>query len=480
MNAVIGRKEEKKLLLDALESSEPELIAVYGRRRVGKTFLVRQVFEKQLLFEFSGTSDGNMNDHLQHFTSALQLAMQSPAPLAKPANWSEVLQILVSFVEAQPKKKKTVLFFDEFPWICTQKSGFLSAFEYFWNSWASKQGHIKVVICGSAAAWMIQHIINNKGGLHNRITRRLRLMPFTLHQTELYLRSRNLRFDRFQLLQLYMVMGGIPKYLKEIGKAESAAQVIDRVCFSKDGFLRDEFNQLFKSLFGDDSRHLAVIKSLAAAGSGLTRNEMVHKTKLSSGGTTTEIMDELHQSRFITQWHPYSHLNRDSIYKLSDEYSYFYLKFIAGNRATSPGSWNRLSENPSWKSWSGIAFERICLKRIEQLNRVLNINGYDEISAWRYHPEGATGTQIDLVIDRKDFVINLCEMKYSAKLFTIDKSYAANLQNKINVFRDQTDTKKQLHLVLVASFGVVRNEYERKLVEKSITMDVLFESNNGK
>ena len=476
MNSVIGRKEEKKILLEALQSSEPELIAIYGRRRVGKTFLVRKVFEKQLLFEFSGTSEGKMNDQLQHFTAALQSAMQSPAPLAKPSNWSEALQILISFLEVRSKRKKTVIFFDEFPWICTQKSGFLSAFEHFWNNWASKHAHIKVVICGSAAAWMIQHIINNKGGLHNRITRKLRLMPFSLHETELYLQSRNLQFDRFQLLQLYMVMGGIPQYLKEIGKAESAAQVIDRVCFSKDGFLRDEFNQLFKSLFGDDSRHLAVIKVLAAAGNGLTRNDIVQKSKLSSGGTTTEILDELNQSGFITQWYPYSHYNRDSIYKLSDEYSYFYLKFIAGNRSVSRGSWQRLSESPSWKSWSGIAFERICLKHIEQLNRELKIDGYNEISAWRYHPAAGTGTQIDLVIDRKDFVINLCEMKYSAKVFTIDKSYAANLQNKINIFRDQTGTKKQLHLVLVTSFGVARNEYERKLVEKSITMDVLFES----
>jgi hypothetical protein len=417
-----------------------------------------------------------MEDQLERFTLGLQKAMNSPAPLAIPANWSQALSLLMNYADTQPRDKRLVIFFDEFPWICTQKSGFLSAFEFFWNSWASRHGHVKVMICGSAAAWMIQHVVNNKGGLHNRITRRIRLLPFTLNETEAYLKEKNLRFDRFQLLQLYMVMGGIPHYLKEIRKAESAAQAIDRICFSKDGLLKDEFSNLFQSLFGDDSRHMAVIKTLAASGGGLTRKEITGKIGLSSGGTITGILDELSQSGFITLWHSYNRITKDGIYKLSDEYSYFYLKFIAGNRLIGKGSWKRFSESTSWKSWSGIAFERICLKHIEQLNNELRIDGYNEVSAWRYHPEKGTGAQIDLVIDRKDFVINLCEMKFSEKAFIIDKAYAANLRNKIIIFKEQTATKKQLHLILVTSFGVTSNEYSKELVEKSITMDALFES----
>ncbi|HMH21180.1 MAG TPA: ATP-binding protein [Puia sp.] len=475
MEAVIGRKEEKQILLEAVHSGHPELVAVYGRRRVGKTYLIRQTCANWLFFEFSGVSSGTKDEQLLHFTIGLQQAMKSTLPLAVPASWSQALGLLTSYADAQPKGKKLVIFFDEFPWICTQKSGFLSAFEFFWNGWASKHGHIKVIICGSAAAWMIQHVVNNKGGLHNRITRRIRLLPFNLHETEAYLQQKTLRFDRFQLLQLYMVMGGIPHYLKEIRKAESAAQAIDRICFSKDGLLKDEFNNLFQSLFGDDSRHMAVIKILSANGIGLTRKEIMKKTGLSSGGTITELLDELSQSGFITQWHPYNRVTKESIYKLSDEYSYFYLKFIAGNRWQGKGSWKKFSESPSWRSWSGVAFERACLKHIEQLSKELRIDGYNEVSAWRYHPPKGTGTQIDLVIDRKDFVINLCEMKFSEKLFLIDKAYAANLRNKQLVFKEQTATKKQLHLILVTSFGLTPNEYAKELVEKSILMDALFE-----
>lgn len=475
METVIGRKEERQIIQGAIQSNDPELLAVYGRRRVGKTYLIRQVCAKWLFFEFSGASNGTMEEQLERFTLGLQKTMQSPIPLAIPANWSKALGLLMNYADTQPKGKKLVIFFDEFPWICTQKSGFLSAFEFFWNSWASRHGHIKVIICGSAAAWMIQHIVNNKGGLHNRITRRIRLLPFTLHETEAYLVQRNLRFDRFQLLQLYMVMGGIPHYLKEIRKAESAAQAIDRICFSKDGLLKDEFDNLFQSLFSDNSRHMAVIKTLTKSGGGLTRKEIMQKTGLSSGGTITEILDELSQSGFITLWHPYERIIKESIYKLSDEYSYFYLKFIAGNRWQGKGSWKRFSEGPSWKSWSGVAFERVCLKHIEQLNKELRIDGYNEVSAWRYHPAKGKGAQIDLVIDRKDFVISLCEMKFSEKVFTIDKAYAINLRNKLEVFKEQTLTKKQLHLILVTSFGVTRNEYERELVERSILMDALFE-----
>jgi hypothetical protein len=475
MEPVIGRKEEKKILLESLHSGEPELVAIYGRRRVGKTYLIRQVYKKSLFFEFSGTSEGTMEAQLQSFTIGLQNAMKSPIPLAIPSNWLQAMGLLIGFTERQSKSKKLVIFFDEFPWICTPKSGFLSAFEYFWNSWASRYGHIKVVICGSAAAWMIQHILNNKGGLHNRITRRIRLMPFSLYESEAYIKQKNLNLNRFQLLQIHMVMGGIPHYLKEIRKAESVPQAIDRICFSKDGLLQDEFGNLFKSLFGDDSRHMAVIRALAASGTGLTRNEMAMKTNLSSGGTITNILDELVQSGFISLWQPYNHKIKESIYKLSDEYSYFYLKFIDGSRSNGKGTWRRLSESQSWKSWSGFAFERACLKHIEQLTKELEIDGYNEVSAWRYHPKLGRGVQIDLLIDRKDFVINICEMKFSEKIFTIDKDYAANLRNKLSLFLKQTAIQKKIHLVLVTSFGLKSNAYEKELVEKSITMDALFQ-----
>ena len=242
---VIGRTEEKKLLLDIVNSTDPELVAMYGRRRVGKTFLIRNFLEKQLIFEFSGIHNASLNQQLENFTLAMTKATGSKMPLAKPKNWQQAFKLLTEYITPLINKQKRVVFFDEFPWICSPKSGFMQAFEHFWNTWASKQKNLAVIICGSAAAWMINNIINNKGGLHNRVTKRIRLLPFDLHETEMFLKDRKINLDRYQILQLYMAMGGIPHYLKEIKKGESAIQSIDNICFSKNGLLNEEFKNLY-------------------------------------------------------------------------------------------------------------------------------------------------------------------------------------------------------------------------------------------
>ena len=273
-----------------------------------------------------------------------------------------------------------------------------------------------------------------------------------------------------------MVMGGIPHYLKEIRKGESSAQAIDRLCFGKDGLLQNEFKNLYHSLFDDATRHLAVIKALAKNNSGLTRNEIINAAEVSSGGRITELLDELLESGFITTWLPYDKKSKEAIYKLADEYSHFYIRFVEHSRSRGNGTWLKFSNGQSWKSWSGVAFERVCLKHIAQLKKVLGISVvYTEESAWRYVPKSGTGAQIDLLIDRRDFVIHICEMKYSESLFAIDKKYAGELENKMDIFRRHTKTKKSLFITMVTTFGIKNNEYASRLVQNSITMDALFE-----
>jgi uncharacterized protein len=297
-----------------------------------------------------------------------------------------------------------------------------------------------------------------------------------LQETEAYLKEQNVKLDRYQILQLYMIMGGIPHYLKEIRKGESSAQAIDRLCFGKDGLLQNEFKNLYHSLFDDATRHLAVIKALAKNNSGLTRNEIINAAEVSSGGRITELLDELIESGFIIAWLPYNKKSKEAIYKLADEYSHFYIRFIEHGRSQGSGTWLKFSNGQSWKSWSGVAFERVCLKHIPQLKKALGILVvYTEESAWRYIPKNGRGAQIDLLIDRRDFVIHICEMKYSGSIFTIDKRYAGDLENKMDVFRQQTKTKKSLFITMVTTFGVKSNEYSSRLVQNSITMDTLFE-----
>lgn len=477
MEKLVGRIQEKKILENALTSAGAELVAVYGRRRIGKTFLIRSVYEKYLRFEFTGVHNAAMQEQLEGFSLALKKAIESPVDIAVPKSWAAAFHLLENFLSPVIAKQKAVLFFDEFPWLHTQKSNFLRAFEHFWNSWASKYANLTVVICGSAASWMLRNIVNNKGGLHNRVSIRIRLLPFTLGETAAYLKSRSANIDQYQILQLYMVMGGVPQYLKTIKPGESVLQVTDRECFTKDGTLKEEFKILYESLFDNAARHTAIIRLLSGKSKGMTRNELINNSALSSGGTTSKVLTELEESGFITPYIPFEKNSKELVYRLTDEYSLFYLKFIERSKATGKGTWLRISESTAFKSWTGCAFEAICLKHILQVKRALNIEAiYTEASVWRHVPgKGQAGAQIDLLLDRKDRCMNLCEMKFSVEEFIISKKYAAELAQKKAVFIEKSKTKKTIFLTMVTTYGVLKNEYYKNLIQNEVTMDALFE-----
>ncbi|MFH1320114.1 MAG: ATP-binding protein [Bacteroidota bacterium] len=474
---LVGRTTEKTILSEALESDEAELIAVTGRRRVGKTFLIRSVYEGRLIFELTGVYDASLEIQLKNFSAELKGVSKNKFSLPIPKNWFEAYEQLKLYLEKLLRNKKTVVFLDEFPWLHTPKSGFLSAFEHFWNSWASRKKNLAVVICGSSASWMLQNVVNSRGGLHNRISRKIRLLPFTLRETEEYLKSRRINLDRYQLLQLYMAMGGVPYYLKAVKPGLSAAQNIDRLCFAKDGTLRDEFVNLYRSLFAHAEIQINIIRTLAGKKDGLDRNELLKKNGFSSGGAFTKIITELEESGFISRHIPFGKKIKDSVFKLTDEFSMFYLKFMEGNRQTGDGTWLRLSGSASWKSWSGFAFEGICFKHIQQIKEALGISGVQTMeSVWRHAGnKKEPGAQIDLLIDRGDYCINVCEMKFTDAKFTISKSYAENLRRKISVFTIRSKTTKTLFLTMITAFGVKQNEHSIGLVQNEILMGSLFE-----
>lgn len=478
MEKLIGRKTEITILKEALASSQAELIAVYGRRRVGKTYLIRTVYESQLLIELTGLNGISTNAQLENFS--LTVARTFDLPLLTPKNWLQAFHVLIQVLEkrlaSEPSDKK-VIFLDELPWFDSHKSGFLPAFDHFWNTWASKKDNLVVVICGSAASWMIQNIVRNKGGLHNRITRRIRLLPFNLQETELFLQSKYIRLDRYQLLQLYMVLGGIPHYLKEMKTGESVIQTIDRLCFTKDGLLSTEFKDLYTALFGNSEKHSLIVKTLANKPEGMSRNQIIATCGLSSGSGLTKIIDDLAESGFVTEYIPFGKTVKDSIFKLTDEYSLFYLKFMENNKAFGEGTWQKRSQSSSWKGWSGLAFETICLKHTAQLKKALGIAGvYTESSVWRLVGKNDTeGTQIDLLLDRQDNCINLCEIKFSLTEFTIDKAYAEILNKKRRIFIEKTGTKKAVFITMISTFGIKVNEHFLGTAQNQLTMDVLFE-----
>lgn len=456
------------MLESALDNDRSELIAVYGRRRVGKTFLIREFFKSEMVFEVSGLYQGSMKDQLGNFAKELLARTNNPkAPT--PVNWSEAFTLLEAYLDRRRSAKKKVVFIDEFPWIATAKSKFLMAFEHFWNRYCTQRNDLIVVICGSAASYMIQKIVRNKGGLHNRISQHIRLQPFTLHETALFLKSRGINYTKYDILQLYMTMGGVPHYLEKLEKGLSVAQNIDRLCFDKDGVLRNEFDLLYSSLFDDSEKHLTIIKALAGVNKGMTRQQLIDKSKIPSGGDFSLKLEELMESGFVSEYGFYGNKKQLSLYRLSDEYSKFYLKFIEPNRNSGPGTWQRLANSQSYLTWAGFCFETVCLKHISQIKKALRIDAiYSTNSSW-FNDHA----QIDLLIDRDDNIINLCEMKCYSAPYTIDKKDYLNLKNKVAELKRETATQKNIFLTMVTTFGLNDNEYSRELIDNQISLDDL-------
>ena len=459
------------ILSNVLKSNRPELIAIYGRRRVGKTFLIRNVYKNDICFEFSGIHSSSVKQQLNNFHLTLSAKNNS---FKKPSDWIEAFHQLSQYIDKLTSIRKKVVFIDEFPWLDTRKSNFLAAFDNFWNNYASKRDDLAVIICGSAAAYMIKKIIKSKGGLHNRITDKIRLLPFNLNETEQLLTNNQVKLTRYDILQIYMAMGGIPYYLEKILPGESVAQTIDRLCFSKDGFLKTEFNNVFASLFDHYENHEAIIRTLASVRKGLTRNEILSASKISSGGTMTKTLSELEESGFIEQYLPYRRKTKDSIYRLADEYSMFYIKFIENIGPSDNGIWVKIYGQPSYKIWSGFNFETICIKHIRQIKEGLKISGIHSSQGSWIEKNTQNASQIDLLIDRADNVINLCEMKFYNSEYTIDKSYAIEIAKKVNAFISSTKTKKNVFMTFITTYGLSPNEYSKQYVQSELTIDHLF------
>ncbi|MDP2387064.1 MAG: ATP-binding protein [Bacteroidota bacterium] len=470
MKSLVGRKQEITLLTGALKSNRSELIVVYGRRRIGKTYLIREVYKNHIQFEFSGIHKASFRDQLKNFN----LTLSAKSSKSKhSSDWIEAFYQLSKFLNKLKSKQKKVIFIDEFPWLDTRKSNFLGAFDNFWNSYASKRKDLVVVICGSAASYMIKNIIKNKGGLHNRLTQQIQLNPFNLNETEQLLKHNKVKLSRYEILQVHMAMGGVPHYLEKIIPGESVAQLLDRLCFSKNGFLRTEFNNVFASLFDQYDNHETIIRTLATVRKGLTRNNILLKSKINSGGTLTKTLEDLEESGFIEKYTPYKG-SKDAVYRLADEYSMFYIKFIENTKPSNKSIWMKMQGQQSYKIWSGFSFETTCLKHIEQIKEGLKISGIHSTHGSWTSKSTRNGAQIDLLIDRDDNVINLCEMKFYNAEYVLDKKYCNEITNKINSFISGTKTKKSIFTTFITTYGLSPNQYKRQYVQNELTMEHLF------
>ena len=471
---MIGRIAEKREMKRLLDSPESELLAVYGRRRVGKTYMIRQVYKKQMVFSFSGLYEGTLEEHMEQFAIALTQYSSSNLPVKTPGSWIEAFDLLYTLVTSTPTKEKKVIFLDEVPWMATPRSRFLTAFEGFWNGRIKHDDKVVVVICGSAASWMINNIEDNRGGLYNRVTKRIVLQPFTLSETEAFLQFHNIHLSKYHITELYMILGGIPYYLKEICPGETPKTFSDRCLFDKKGSLHREFKLLFHSLFGEGNLHAELVKILAKHRSGLTREQLLTKLNMSSGGRFTQLVGELEASDFVQTYLPYGYKNKDRMYKVIDNFSIFNAKFLQNRNIKN---WNNALESRSWSSWSGLSFENICHYHQKEIIHALGISGIENfVTTW--HNKGneeMSGAQIDMLIERSDKAIHICEIKFSDKPYIITKKYAKELKQKAASFMHFTKlSKRSIFFTMITANGLHNNIYSRELVSSDVILESLF------
>lgn len=481
MAQIIARERELNILDKIYHSGKAEFLAVYGRRRVGKTYLIREFFRnKGIFFHLTGVKDAPVRKQLRNFADEFKRVFGYPTK-TRPKDWQEAFSLLREAIEIVPGSQRLILFFDELPWLATHRSGFLHDLDHFWNRYMSDNKRIILIVCGSAAAWMIQKVVKHKGGLHGRLTSSIRLMPFDLSETEQFLISQNVILDRRQIIDLYMAIGGIPKYLTYIERGMSALQMINKICFG--GPLTDEFEELYSSLFEHYEQHVAVIRTLAQCNQGLTKLEICHLSGMTPGGGVNTILDNLEQSGFIVLIPNLDKTKKNIRYRLIDEYSLFYLRWIERAKNSNiggidPNFWLNMEGSPESRTWAGYAFEGICMQHIASIKSALGIAGVlTYTSGWRYRPaKGSSeqGTQIDLLIDRADHCMNLCEIKYCQDWFVISKAYEKELRQRRTIFIEKSKTKKTVFLTFITLYGVSKESSYYGIVDKELTMDDLF------
>ena len=455
----VARQKEQELLRATLDADSSQFIAIYGRRRVGKTLLVREAFGYSFVFQHAGLAKGDMSEQISAFSDSLKDA--GLRGFKEPSSWLEAFSLLKELIRQSGDARK-VVFVDELSWMDTPVSGMLTALEHFWNGWASARRDVVLVVCASATSWMLDNVIHNKGGLYNRLTRQIHLQPFTLGECEQFAEAKGLALSRHQLIEAYMALGGVAYYWDQLEHGLSLPQCVDALFYAKGAPLAREYDYLFASLFRYPEAYVAIVEALARRGRGMTRDEVALAAGLANSGTLTKRLSELESCGFIRRYRSYGKKAKGSLYQLIDNFTLFHHKFLAnGTGSGDERYWSNLTSTPAKNAWCGIAFERVCLEHVVQIKAALGVAGVQaNVCAWsckRDEELGIHGSRIDLLIDRRDQVINVCEMKYSADDYAPTRADDEAMRHKLSDFRTLAGTRSALHPTLVTPYGLQRN-----------------------
>ena len=483
---IIGREKEIDKLNELYNSNNAELLALYGRRRVGKTFLVDEVFGQRITFRHSGLSPiddryktdssrtSRMKDQLKHFYWSL--LSQGMKKSRQPQSWLDAFYLLEDHLQQLDDHKNRILvFFDEIQWLDTPRSGFISGFEAFWNGWACHRPNIMVIVCGSSTSWVLDNLINNHGGLYGRVTYQIKLLPFTLHECEKYFEVNGFEISRYDIVQAYMAVGGITYYLNYFDRKLSLAQNLDALFFDDNASLRDEYDRLFSSLFAKPAVMKSIIEAVFTKNRGLTRQELLKKTGILNSGEFSNYLKALISGGFIIKYCSFGESKRDEFYKLIDPFCIFYLRFVKETLSGKKVSWTNICDSAMVRSWSGYAYENVCFNHVKQIKNALGISGVSTMeSLWsKKGNEDTDGTQIDMIIERKDNIVNMCEIKFCNDEFAVDNNYHFTLVRRKNLLLEIVSKKTAVHNTLITTYGLKRNEYSGDFIQV-ITMEDLF------
>jgi uncharacterized protein len=472
MKNIIGRDSQIEILNTAIASNQSEFVAVTGRRRIGKTFLIKKFFEEDICFYMTGVQNQSMKTQLEAFSN--ELSIRSKRTMGVPKNWLEAFSMLRDYVASVDTTKKKVIFLDELPWIDTQRSGFLQIFAHFWNSWAAWEHNIILVIAGSATSWIVNKVYNDRGGLHNRVTKRIWLEPFKLKETELLFKANNVILSQYEISLIYMALGGIPFYLNEVKSGESAAQCLERLCFTDGGLLVKEFDNLYQSVFQNPEGHLKIVKTLAKHTYGLERSEILKKTQLSNSGATTKILEELTDTGYLSYMIPYGKNSSGGKYILADFYSRFYLSFINAKKITN---WTTLINSNVYTVWCGITFEWLCHFHKKEIVKALGLSGINTSTSYLNVKDENNKmlSQIDMLIERADNALNLCEIKFSNDVYKLSKAEHDNIKKKVFYLQEKLNRRKSIFPTMITTFGCEKNMYYLGLITNQVSLEALFE-----
>lgn len=477
---IVGRQAEIVELEKLYHSDRPEFVAVYGRRRVGKTFLIKQALKGRITFQHTGVSPidqdsdrGQMRMQLESFYYAL--LNQGLEGYKPPKTWMEAFFLLEQLLQNLDNGERQVVFIDELPWMDTPRSGFLPAFENFWNGWCSGRDNIMLIVCGSATSWILSNLSRNKGGLYGRLTSEIKLSPFTLRECAMYFRHAGIEMSQYDILQSYMVFGGIPYYISYFQKGLSFEQNVDNILFGSKPRLRDEFNRLFAAIFSNPDDSKKIVRLLATRHAGFTREEISKATGLPLGGGLSTTLAALAESDFITGYTPYGMPKSTVCYKLMDNFCLFWLKYVEPNSKDAGFLTDNMASD-ILKAWHGVAFEEVCWQHIQPIKRALGIDGVRaSLSAWAMRGDDSQdGAQIDMLIVRDDNVVNLCEMKFASTPYSISKDEEMRLRHRIEALKATLSPKQTVHLTMITTYGVAYGKHSG-IVQKEVRMEDLFE-----